>query len=64
MRWQSRCTMHAMSHETILYRTDGPIATITLNRPEAPNTIVPPMPNEVEDAVHTAVQSDTSAGGS
>ena len=44
-----------MSYETILYRTDGPIATITLNRPEALNTIVPPMPNEVEDAVHTAV---------
>ena len=34
--------------ETILYTTDGPIATITLNRPEALNTIVPPMPDEVE----------------
>ena len=36
--------------ETILYTTDGPIATITLNRPEALNTIVPPMPDEVEAA--------------
>jgi enoyl-CoA hydratase len=41
---------------TILYATDGPIATITLNRPEALNTIVLPMPDEVEDAVNTAVR--------
>jgi enoyl-CoA hydratase len=44
-----------MSYETILYATDGPIATITLNRPDALNTIVPPMPDEVQDAVHRAV---------
>ncbi len=31
--------------ETILTATDGPIATITLNRPEQLNTIVPPMPD-------------------
>ena len=37
--------------ETILYATDGPVATITLNRPEQLNTIVPPMPDEVEAAV-------------
>ncbi len=37
--------------ETLLYTTDGPIATITLNRPERLNTIVPPMPDELEDAV-------------
>ena len=30
-----------MSYETLLYRVDGPIATITLNRPERLNTIVP-----------------------
>ena len=35
-----------MSYETLLYDTDGPIATITLNRPERLNTIVPPMPDE------------------
>ena len=45
-----------MSYETILYSTDGAIATITLNRPEHLNTIVPAMPGEVEDAVHAAVR--------
>ena len=42
--------------ETILYATDGPVATITLNRPEQLNTIVPPMPDEVEAAVGRAVR--------
>ena len=45
-----------MSYETILYSSHAPIATITLNRPEQLNTIVAPMPDEVEDAVHTAVR--------
>lgn len=40
--------------ETLLYKTEPPVATITLNRPEALNTIVPPMPEEVEAAVHQA----------
>ena len=40
-----------MEYETILYDTDGAIATITLNRPERLNTIVPPMPDELEQAV-------------
>src|SRR3954452_1556900 len=39
------------SFETILYGVEAPVARITLNRPEALNTIVPPMPDEVEDAV-------------
>jgi enoyl-CoA hydratase len=43
-------------YETILYTTDGPVATITLNRPESLNTIVPPMPDEVEDAVALATR--------
>ncbi len=43
-----------MSYETLLYATDGPIATITLNRPERLNTIVPPMPDEFEAAVREA----------
>jgi enoyl-CoA hydratase len=42
------------SYETILYSADGPVATITLNRPERLNTIVPPMPDEVEHAVARA----------
>ncbi|HJS94377.1 MAG TPA: crotonase/enoyl-CoA hydratase family protein [Solirubrobacteraceae bacterium] len=42
------------SFETLLYDVAGPIATITLNRPERLNTIVPPMPEEFESAIHAA----------
>jgi enoyl-CoA hydratase len=45
-------TDHA--YETIVYAADGAVATITLNRPEQLNTIVPPMPDEVEHAVAVA----------
>jgi len=45
-----------VTYDTLLYAVDGPIATITLNRPEDLNTIVPPMPDEVEAAVHAAVR--------
>jgi enoyl-CoA hydratase len=48
-----------MSYSTILYAVDGPVATITLNRPDALNTIVPPMPDEVEDAVTAATLDST-----
>jgi enoyl-CoA hydratase len=44
------------SYETILYAVEGPVATITLNRPERLNTIVPPMPDEVEAAVARATR--------
>ncbi|HKV22312.1 MAG TPA: crotonase/enoyl-CoA hydratase family protein [Mycobacterium sp.] len=40
--------------ETLLYTTDTPVATITFNRPAELNTIVPPMPDEVESAVGLA----------
>jgi enoyl-CoA hydratase len=40
--------------ETLLYKAAPPVATITLNRPEELNTIVPPMPDEVEGAVALA----------
>jgi enoyl-CoA hydratase len=43
-----------MSYETIRLERDGAIATITLNRPERLNTIVPPMPDELERAVAEA----------
>jgi enoyl-CoA hydratase len=43
-----------MTFETLLYDTDGPIATITLNRPEHLNAIVPPMPDEFDAAVRQA----------
>lgn len=45
-----------MSYETLVYTTDGAIATITLNRPEDLNTIVPPMTDELEAAVAEAVR--------
>jgi enoyl-CoA hydratase len=44
-----------MSFQTLLYEVDGPIATITLNRPDRLNTIVPPMPDELQAAVHAAI---------
>jgi enoyl-CoA hydratase/carnithine racemase len=40
-----------MAYETILYQQEGAVATITLNRPERLNTIVPPMADELERAV-------------
>jgi len=43
-----------MTFETLLYETDEATATITLNRPERLNTIVPPMPQELEGAVEQA----------
>ena len=45
-----------MSFQTLLYDVEDVIATITLNRPERLNTIVPPMPHEIEDAVTMAVE--------
>ena len=46
--------MPTSDFETLLYTTAGPVATITLNRPEQLNTIVPPMPDELEAAVGLA----------
>jgi enoyl-CoA hydratase len=43
-----------MEFETLLYTTEGPVGTITLNRPDRLNTIVPPMPEELEQAVAAA----------
>ena len=48
-----------MTYETLLYSVDGPVATITLNRPGQLNTIVPPMPDEIEAAVNAAVRDGT-----
>lgn len=45
-----------MGYETIAYSVAGPIATITLNRPEELNTIVPPMPDEIEAAMAAATR--------
>jgi enoyl-CoA hydratase len=43
-----------MPFETLLYDTHEQIATITLNRPERLNTIVPPMPDELQEAIERA----------
>lgn len=48
-----------MTFETILLSKDGAIATITLNRPKALNTIVPPMPDEIEAAINDCVRDDS-----
>jgi enoyl-CoA hydratase len=45
-----------MRFETLLYRSDGPVATVTLNRPDDLNTIVPPLPDELEQALGLAAR--------
>jgi enoyl-CoA hydratase len=45
-----------MSYETLLYDVNEAVASITLNRPDRLNTIVPPMPDELEAAVLRAVK--------
>src|SRR3979411_1484922 len=45
-----------MTYQTLLYDAAEAVATITLNRPERLNTIVPPMPPELEAAVHHAIE--------
>jgi enoyl-CoA hydratase len=45
-------------YETLLYGVADRAATITLNRPERLNTIVPPMPDEFEAAITAAVRDD------
>jgi enoyl-CoA hydratase len=51
--------MATSDFETLLYTTAGPVATITLNRPERLNTIVPPMPDEIEAAIGLAERDPT-----
>jgi enoyl-CoA hydratase len=48
-----------MAFETLLYTVEDPVATITLNRPERLNTIVPPMPDEFEEAIKSATLDDS-----
>lgn len=48
-----------MTYETIHYSSDNGVATITLNRPDDLNTIVPPMTDEIEAAVSTAVRDSS-----
>jgi enoyl-CoA hydratase/carnithine racemase len=43
-----------MAYETILYDTTGPVATITLNRPQSLNAISPQMTAELHTALDAA----------
>ena len=45
-----------MAFETLVYSSDGPIATITLNRPNELNTIVPPCRTSLKAAINLAVK--------
>jgi len=47
-----------MSFQTLLYDVDEAIATITFNRPERLNTIVPPMPEELATAIEDATRDE------
>jgi len=46
-------------YKTLFTELDDGVLTITLNRPEELNTIVPPMPEEFEEAVMRASRDDS-----
>ena len=46
------------THETLVTDLDDGVFTITLNRPESLNTIVPPMPEEFAAAIGEATRDD------
>jgi enoyl-CoA hydratase len=48
-----------VDYETLLLNTADAVATITLNRPDRLNTIVPPMPDEFEHAIGVAVRDES-----
>lgn len=48
-----------MTYETLLFDVADGVGTITLNRPERLNTIVPPMPDEFAHAMTTAVRDES-----
>lgn len=50
--------MPRTSYETLVTDLDDGVFTITLNRPEALNTIVPPMPEEFAAAIGVATRDD------
>ena len=47
-----------MAYETILYETDGPVLTVTLNRPDKLNAYTGTMGAELEDAFLRADEDD------
>ena len=44
--------------DTILVRTDGPVATLSLNRPEVRNAMNPAMMGEIQNAFETFNNND------
>jgi 2-(1,2-epoxy-1,2-dihydrophenyl)acetyl-CoA isomerase len=48
-----------MAYETILLRAENHIATITLNRPEKLNAVIPQMVEELIDATSVVARNDT-----
>ena len=51
-----------MAYEQILFEIDDPVATITLNRPEALNAWTETMADEVRDAVGRAERDPAVVG--
>ena len=47
-----------MSEDAVLYRTDGAVATITLNRPQRHNALTDAMLDSVAALVRTADEDD------
>ena len=49
-------------HQTILYAEDGPVGTLTLNRPQDGNMFTPDMCHEIRDC-NNAVRRETRTRG-
>jgi 2-(1,2-epoxy-1,2-dihydrophenyl)acetyl-CoA isomerase len=49
----------ARTYETLLWERDGPVATLTLNRPEQRNGITPTMMDELYACLHAAASDET-----
>lgn len=50
--------MHEVEYETLLVEVDEPVATVTVNRPEALNAINARMFDELEDLLHLLERED------
>ncbi len=48
-----------MSYETLIYEQDGPVVTVTLNRPDHMNSFTPTMGREMEEVLDRADADDS-----